>query len=233
LVKNITLDFPMVTNLIKPSLKGLYCGKVDFYYNEVVMNNYNKIDFIPDLTSIDKVKFSDEFCLVIEKDSLFNYLCNFNRIKDCLLVTGKGYPCTNTIKFLEKVNIPIFGLFDFDPYGLNIYLNYKKHVNIERIGLSSEDILLNNSVKNNLQNKQNYDGNINILGYKVYELIPLSKYDYSMIKSVENKSKELINELTFLKGLGNKIELEAMVRENCNFYEEYIKRKVTNILNKQ
>ncbi|KCZ81507.1 hypothetical protein H312_01085 [Anncaliia algerae PRA339] len=61
LVKNITLDFPMVTNLIKPSLKGLYCGKVDFYYNEVVMSNYNKIDFIPDLTSIDKVKFSDKF----------------------------------------------------------------------------------------------------------------------------------------------------------------------------
>ncbi|KCZ81511.1 hypothetical protein H312_01089 [Anncaliia algerae PRA339] len=148
------------------------------------------------------------------------------------MVTGKGYPCTNTIKFLEKVNMPIFGLFDFDPYGLNIYLNYKKHVNIERIGLSSEDILLDKSVKNNLQKKQNYDDNINILGYKVYELIPLSKYDYSMIKSVENKSEELINELTFLKGLGNKIELEAMIRENCNFYEEYIKRKVTNILNK-
>lgn len=221
LVNNLSKDFPLINNFVKASFKGLFYGKIEYLLNDKIIKSFNKIELIPDFSLIKEIKFYDKFCLVIEKESLFDFICNFNKIKDCLLVTGKGYPCKNTIKFLEKVTIPIYGLFDFDPFGFNIFLNYSKYIKINRLGLVLEDILVKKNIKINQINNE-----LNILKEKSNELIPLNKYDYRMIKSLEEKAPELKNDLLFLKGLGMKIELEAFVKKDSFFYENYVKEKL-------
>jgi len=46
-----------------------------------------------------------------------------------LLVTGKGYPCLATREFLvallRQFDLSFYGLFDYDPYGIEIYSVYK------------------------------------------------------------------------------------------------------------
>lgn len=71
--------------------------------------------------------------ILIEKDSFFDYLINsldiFSEIPSALLITGKGYPDYNTREFLDSMlvqapEIPIVYMGDFDPFGIDIYLQY-------------------------------------------------------------------------------------------------------------
>ncbi|KAJ9445944.1 Meiotic recombination protein SPO11-1 [Diplonema papillatum] len=71
------------------------------------------------------------FVLVVEKD------CTFFRLVDdaaprklnCLLVTGRGFPCLASRRFLNRLraarpNLPFFVLTDADPYGMHIASTY-------------------------------------------------------------------------------------------------------------
>lgn len=69
--------------------------------------------------------------LVIEKDAVFTYLCS-QRIWDslpCILVTGCGYPplsVRSVVKRLsDQLQVPLLGLFDYNPHGVRILLTYK------------------------------------------------------------------------------------------------------------
>lgn len=45
----------------------------------------------------------------------------------CIIVTGKGYPDFATrllVKEIQSLEIPILGLFDSDPHGLEILTSY-------------------------------------------------------------------------------------------------------------
>ena len=74
--------------------------------------------------------------LLVEKDSVFQWLVqHFEELiiqlgRKVLLVTGKGYPCLATREFLVGLRLlqrfsKFYGLFDFDPYGLEIFSVYK------------------------------------------------------------------------------------------------------------
>ena len=75
------------------------------------------------------------FVLLIEKETVFRNIVDCSTIIEKAVgtfvsITGKGYPCISTKQFLKLVslkypNIPIFGLFDCDPYGMDIYFVYK------------------------------------------------------------------------------------------------------------
>lgn len=55
-------------------------------------------------------------------------LCqNFQKTHNCIIATGKGYPDFATrllVKEIQALGIPILGLFDSDPHGLEILTSY-------------------------------------------------------------------------------------------------------------
>jgi DNA topoisomerase VI subunit A len=84
----------------------------------------------PFLDRLEILESDAEFILVCEKDSALIRLSELGFWKEipCILVTGKGMPDLATREFLKnlvsKFHIPIFGLADSDPYGLEIMLTY-------------------------------------------------------------------------------------------------------------
>ncbi len=69
---------------------------------------------------------------MVEKDAVFTYLCG-QRLWDslpCVLVTGCGYPSLCVRAVVSSLStqlggIPILGLFDYNPHGVQILLTYK------------------------------------------------------------------------------------------------------------
>lgn len=73
-----------------------------------------------------------KFVLLVEKETVFKRLINddiFSRIGyEFLLVTGRGQGDLMVRQCLSRIaneGIPIFGLFDADPYGIEILLTYQ------------------------------------------------------------------------------------------------------------
>ncbi|KAH7152025.1 Spo11/DNA topoisomerase VI subunit A [Dactylonectria estremocensis] len=91
---------------------------------------------IPHAKSISKVYvYNLKWILVVEKDAIFRSLCSsqFWRTSSCgpgAIITAKGYPDLTTRSFLNLVHstkpqLPILGLVDFDPDGINILRCYR------------------------------------------------------------------------------------------------------------
>lgn len=81
------------------------------------------------------------YILVVEKDAVFTYLCG-QRLWDslpCVLVTGCGYPPLSVRAVLKQLStelqLPVLGLFDYNPHGIQILLTYK--IGSVRMGLES------------------------------------------------------------------------------------------------
>ncbi|KFB41705.1 AGAP010898-PA-like protein [Anopheles sinensis] len=86
-----------------------------------------------DVGSVVELQLSATLVLVVEKDTVFKRLLEdgimekfSNRV---LLITGKGYPDISTRLLLKKISIctdvPICGLMDADPHGIEILCVYK------------------------------------------------------------------------------------------------------------
>ncbi len=101
------------------------------------------------------------FILVVEKDAVFTYLCG-QRLWDslpCVLITGCGYPPLSVRSLLKTVKttlqLPVLGLFDYNPHGLRILLTYKHGstrmgmeghaytVDVKWLGVHYDDIMTN------------------------------------------------------------------------------------------
>jgi meiotic recombination protein SPO11 len=68
---------------------------------------------------------------VVEKDAVFTYLCG-QRVWDslpCIIVTGCGYPPLSVRAVIKELSVqlhlPVVGLFDYNPHGIQIMLTYK------------------------------------------------------------------------------------------------------------
>ncbi|KAJ8033654.1 Meiotic recombination protein SPO11 [Holothuria leucospilota] len=73
-----------------------------------------------------------KFILVVEKDATFQKLLDEElpqKLYPCIIVTGKGYPDVHTrlmVRLLwDSLHIPVLGLVDADPHGLEILCVYK------------------------------------------------------------------------------------------------------------
>ncbi|KAK5072427.1 endodeoxyribonuclease [Lithohypha guttulata] len=116
--------------MVTASPKGLVCGLcVEERVQSVPMN-------FDEITGEDVRHLN--WILVVEKEASFKTLVESNFDQACalgvgMLVTAKGYPDLQTRSFLRHVlnisallsPIPIFGLFDGDPDGLEILRCYK------------------------------------------------------------------------------------------------------------
>lgn len=81
---------------------------------------------------ISNIQSDARFILVVEKSAVFEMLLDSDitfLLHPCIIVTGKGFPDVNTREMLKKLSdhlrIPILGLFDADPYGIEILGIYK------------------------------------------------------------------------------------------------------------
>ncbi|KAG8201900.1 hypothetical protein JTE90_027378 [Oedothorax gibbosus] len=85
-----------------------------------------------DVGSIKYIQSDARFILIVEKSAVFQMLldCNITRLlHPCIMITGKGFPDVNTREMLRKLfdtlHIPVLGLVDADPYGIEILSIYK------------------------------------------------------------------------------------------------------------
>ncbi|KJE92020.1 topoisomerase [Capsaspora owczarzaki ATCC 30864] len=90
-----------------------------------------------------------QFVLLVEKDAAFMRLSEdrFYNQYPCIIITARGQPDVSTRLFLNMVktrlNIPILGLVDSDPYGLKIlsvYLSGSKNMSYDSASLTTSDI---------------------------------------------------------------------------------------------
>eukprot|EP00040_Diaphanoeca_grandis_P023262 m.126220 g.126220 ORF g.126220 m.126220 type:complete len:418 (-) comp29188_c0_seq1:137-1390(-) len=133
--------------------KGVVVGRVQF------LEDGDPIDCtrmgvggkaIPSLVDkITDIKSDAKFVLLVEKDAAFMRLAEdrFYNQYPCIIITGKGQPDLSTRLFLKllknKLNIPILGVFDSDPYGLKImsvYMSSSKAMSYDSAALATSDI---------------------------------------------------------------------------------------------
>lgn len=90
-----------------------------------------------------------EFILLVEKEAVFLRLSEdrFYNKYPCIIVTGKGQPDVATRQFLRRLklelSLPVFALFDADPYGLKIlsvYTSGSKAMSYDSSSLTTDDI---------------------------------------------------------------------------------------------
>lgn len=210
LIKEAEMKFQVsLRNYITTSLKGLFYGPIEFSVETNGGLDVQKLHgLIPNLHRVRKINCTARCVLVIEKDAIFSFITERTTRPDILYVCGKGYGCNNTIQLLLQLDIPKFGLFDFDPFGLHIFLTYLRAgiTNFIRIGIMSSDLL----------------------EFKVKEeiLIKLSNRDLVMLRNNVISSESTRSDGLFIKGLGYKLELEAFLVSNPFFYSAYIDRKL-------
>lgn len=228
-IKSICKDFKITESElnIKLPTKGIFYGKLKFY------NTMNKTEIIrhgliPNMEDVYKIESNHKYIIVIEKESMMSFITQIPISDDILFVSGKGYPCRNTILFLKKLEnqnlkmnkncvkkIKIFGFFDLDPHGLNIYKIYKKgsiknphEISMTRLGLNSKDVYK----------------------YKINEndLIDLSDNDLKLLERLLSYEidDDFYMDILFLKGLGKKMEMEILINRDKNFFISYLYSKL-------
>ena len=84
-----------------------------------------------DLSNIKLESLGARYVLVVEKDAVFKTLCEkviWNEVP-CILITGRGYPGLAVREVVSRCEIdfqlPVLGLFDYNPHGLQILLTYR------------------------------------------------------------------------------------------------------------
>ena len=190
---------------VKAGLKGIFYGNLEFVFQNNERISLKGHCLIPDMGNIVNVEHKYSLIVVVEKETVMSRVKN----EEFLTICGKGYPCTNTLKLLQKLEpkVQVICMTDFDPHGLQIFLTYRKTIKeIKRIGLSSEDIL-------------RYRINRN-------ECIQLKDREIKMIKEIKKKVEGyLIEEIDFMEGMGMKIELEAVMNQVNFDIMKYLKIK--------
>ncbi|XP_053210647.1 meiotic recombination protein SPO11-like [Panonychus citri] len=228
-------DLCCITHYSRKELHILSCPKGSIYGRiEYKLDNitYNCMDYkygltiSPDMNEMQEIKTDARFILVIEKDATFQHLLT-RRVVDkfpAILITGKGFPDAETrrcVKFLStKLKIPVLGLVDCNPWGLEIFCIYRfgslamahdaMHCTVmpsKWLGLLPTDL-----VKFNISIDQTEE---------------LNERDLAKINSLKRRpyitqNKALLDELEFMLKNNRKAELQALV----NVVETYLPIKI-------
>ncbi|EJW03175.1 hypothetical protein EDEG_02480 [Edhazardia aedis USNM 41457] len=203
--------------LITASLKGLIHGNIIFKQGGADLVRPN---LIPDQKGVTEIITPCSKIVVIEKDSLFSLICQQTAkhaiLQNVLFVCGKGYPDNNTMYFLKRMEgkVEIFGLFDYDPFGMHIYCVYKYGskkntgvLSMQRIGMCSDDVF-----------KYKIDEN---------ELLKLNVHDYKKLESLVKFDDDMLHrDIQFLKNVDRKMEMEIFTGRGSSFIMTYLCDKI-------
>uniref|UniRef100_A0A915BHN0 DNA topoisomerase (ATP-hydrolyzing) n=2 Tax=Parascaris univalens TaxID=6257 RepID=A0A915BHN0_PARUN len=155
------------------------------------------------------------FILVVEKDATFQKLIQegfLSRFSSAILVTGKGYPDISTRKFLKHLTstyqLPLFGLMDSDPHGIEIAMTYKYGGRMKSAEVG--ELSLPNFIWIGLSRSE-------ICRYPIprEQFLPLQKAELKKTIRLCHRAAEMqdwtfLNELNCLHENGTKLELEAV-----------------------
>lgn len=100
---------------------------------------------------------NEQFMLIVEKEAIFHTIKeDYEAVKDAvgpfLLVTGKGYPCLGTRRFVRSIPLRKLIIVDHDPYGMEIAWIYchgsglihaedeELRTDVELLGLTAQQI---------------------------------------------------------------------------------------------
>ncbi|GMH89530.1 hypothetical protein TL16_g11484, partial [Triparma laevis f. inornata] len=110
------------------SPKGWICGKLTMTTSSVT----SRYDSLPSIQGRAYFESDARVIIVVEKEGVYMRLSEdrfFDKL-DCIVVTGKGIPDLATracVKILStELDIPVLGLCDCNPYGLQVLLTYRK-----------------------------------------------------------------------------------------------------------
>ncbi|KAH8859322.1 Meiotic recombination protein SPO11 [Schistosoma japonicum] len=177
-----------------------------------------------------------QFILVIEKDTIFQKLLNekfYEKFKPCLLITAKGYPDLTARQFLALLNythpnIPMFGLFDADPHGINVFCTYK-------FGTMNPTMQDRHGCPIKIPNLQLcglLPSELSSLPIKEEEILNLTKNDKSLLISIQKRGYiheefNLLKQIKCLLFTEKKAELEILNSINSRFLtNEYLPKKI-------
>ncbi|KAL1871083.1 endodeoxyribonuclease [Diaporthe australafricana] len=120
--------------------KGLIAGSLSLIMknNTIVScsSDQDHCESIPPISMIRQIDFGHiRWIMVIEKEATFRTLAASQYWRHCIhgqgaMITGKGYADLATLEFLNLVHsvrplIPILGVVDCDPHGIDIMRTYK------------------------------------------------------------------------------------------------------------
>ncbi|GAC99834.1 topoisomerase acting in meiosis [Pseudozyma hubeiensis SY62] len=87
--------------------------------------------------------------LIVEKEAVFKHLLQATTIPAQILITGKGYPDRATAKLVQLLSnhrcshcgsgMDVRGLFDGDPYGVDVWRQYRLHSAVRWVGVDVRD----------------------------------------------------------------------------------------------
>ena len=129
------LDVPRRTLGVTAAPKGSIAGSVSITHGseeiDCLLLGKSGYELPGDPTNLKFHSLGARYVLVVEKDAVFKSLCEkviWNEVP-CVLITGRGYPglaVREVVSRCEKqFNIPVLGLFDYNPHGLQILLTYR------------------------------------------------------------------------------------------------------------
>eukprot|EP00917_Polyrhabdina_sp_WS-2016_P006192 GHVP01013713.1.p1 GENE.GHVP01013713.1~~GHVP01013713.1.p1 ORF type:complete len:328 (-),score=60.87 GHVP01013713.1:336-1319(-) len=233
---SLLLKQPAVLLGVRASPKGLIYGNI-----QISMADGSGIDcigshntLIPEIEDVVSIRIHpNTVFLIIEKEATFRAFIQSNinlPNENLVFVTGKGYPCTSTrrfLNFIEKVFSPkMYIVVDFDPHGYQIALHYKIG------GIECESDEESQTIKNAI-----------VLGIKYKDLkdnpklaeggLELTQRERKMLeKMIKNLSERegfdsIISELLAMKNLNRKAEIQAICDENTgNIPNDFIKSRI-------
>lgn len=170
-----------------------------------------------------------KFILVVEKDATFQHLLDdhFTERLPCILITGKGIPDVNVRLMIRKIRnelqIPVFGLMDADPYGIEIMFVYK-------YGSMSQAWDANNLALPFMHWIGIHPSDITRLQLGEDSLIPLTNRDESKLRDMLLRpyvSGVLSEEINQMLSMRVKAEIQALNRISSSYLGQvFIPRKI-------
>lgn len=178
------------------------------------------------------IKSDAKFLLVVEKEATFQTLTetgNFAQNWNCIIITGKGYPDVNTRHLVRLIwsflQIPVLALVDGDPFGFDIYCQYK----YGSISLAYDSL--------NLTIPQ-----MRLIGIRPsdFEIVPFNEYSFRILtRNDQNKIREIQQrpyadydpdlriELHNFQKYRRKVELQALnVIAMDYLYNEFLPKRI-------
>ncbi|EEB08139.2 endonuclease Rec12 [Schizosaccharomyces japonicus yFS275] len=117
--------------------KGLVYGPVTIHTKLDTISCMSKPWIIQYSLDIQSIRTSADTLVIVEKEATFHTLIDAFPLPNVVFVTAKGFPDLSTRQFIslfvQETGVRrAYGLFDWDPYGVSIYMCYKYGSSVTR-----------------------------------------------------------------------------------------------------